>query len=489
MTQLAVVQAFLRRAHYIRAGIFVACLATACTEPPTPPTDPGQGERITGSERIGFDQLASDATDLAAIRYAIYVDGARSELTGVSCAATASAAGFACTAALPRLSAGSHALQLASFIVDGTLLESPRSATLLVVVSATAGQLAGTTLSDTKNAHDEAGADDRLSIARIATLDGVRLTLSRVAGSLNMPSDLAFAPEGRLFIAERAGRVRSVQRVGFAAEPMPPEIDDIARSGDGGLLSIALDPAFERTHWIYAIYTAPSLGPSRSGAPVFRVARFREVGGILAERAVLLDDIPVSPIRPAASIRFGGDGKLYVAIDDGGSARSSGDLASLNGKILRLNADGTTPADQPNPVYSAEHRSPRGFDWHPTQVLWIVDGVTPESVRASAITDTGPPRRGAVRSSYELSSASGASSITFHRGGLIPSFRDNLLVASRNERAGLLRIRIDPNDATRMVSVERLLENQLGAVRAVTVGPDGAIYLCTADALLMLSPE
>jgi glucose/arabinose dehydrogenase len=474
--------------HYIRAGLVVACLAAACTEPPSPPAEPpAQGERITGSERIGFDQLASDATDLAAIRYAIYVDGARSELTGVSCATTASSAGFACTAALPRLSAGSHSLQLASFTftIEGMLLESSRSAPLVVVVSATAGQLAGTTaLSDTKNARDEAGASNRRPVARIATLDGVRLALNRVAGGLNMPADLAFAPDGRLFIAERSGRVRSVQRAGLAAEPMPP-IDEVALSGDGGLLSIALDPAFERTHWVYAIYTTPS----RSGAPVFRVARFREVRGVLAERAVLLDDIPVSPIRPAASIRFGGDGKLYIAIDDGGSVRSPGDLASLNGKILRLNADGTTPRDQSNPVYSVEHRSPRGFDWHPTQVLWIVGGVTPESVRASAITDTGPPRRGAVRSSYELSSASGASSITFYRGGLIPSFRDNLLVASRNEGAGLLRIRIDPDDATRMVSVERLLENQLGAVRALTVGPDGAIYLGTADALLRLSPE
>jgi glucose/arabinose dehydrogenase len=223
---------------------------------------------------------------------------------------------------------------------------------------------------------------------------------------------------------------------------------------------------------------------------VFRVARFREVGGALAERAVLLDDLPVSPIRPAASIRFGGDGKLYIAIDDGGNARSAGDLASLNGKILRLNADGTTPRDQSNPVYSIEHGSPRGFDWHPTRhVLWIVGGATPESVRASAIADSGPPRRGAVRMSYELSRASSASSVTFYRGGLIPSFRDNLLIGSREDGAGLLRIRIDANDGTRVVSIERLFENQLDAVRALTMGPDGAVFLCTGDALLRLAPE
>jgi glucose/arabinose dehydrogenase len=263
----------------------------------------------------------------------------------------------------------------------------------------------------------------------------------------------------------------------MAADPMLP-IDDVAVSGDGGLVSIALDPAFERTHWVYAIYTTPS----RSGVPVFRLARFREVHGILAERAVLLDDIPVSPIRPAASIRFGADAKLYVALDDGGDARAAGDLASMNGKILRLNADGTTPADQANPVYSAEHRSPRGFDWSPiTQVLWIVGGAAPEPVRVSAITGAEHPRRGAVRASYALPQAAGASSLAFYRGRLIPSFHGNLLVASRDEGGGLLRVRIDANDATRIVATEELLQRQVGAVRGVSVG--------TADALLRLAPE
>jgi glucose/arabinose dehydrogenase len=471
------------------ALVAIACLAiAACSKDPPSTEPPAQGERITGSERFGWEQQASDSTELAAIRYAIYVDGVRSELTGVSCATSASDAGFACSGPLPRMSPGSHSLELASFTVDGALLESPRSTPFLVVVSAAVTGLRVDTTADTRHAPEEQGKSDRRSVASIATLDGERLTLDRVAGGLNKPADLAFAPDGRLFIAERSGRVRSFNRGGLA-EPTPP-IDDVAPAGEGGLLGIALDPGFERTHWIYAIYTATSWGRSRSGAPVFRVARFREVGGALAERAVLLDDLPVSPIRPAASIRFGGDGKLYIAIDDGGNARSAGDLASLNGKILRLNADGTTPRDQSNPVYSIEHRSPRGFDWHPTrQVLWIVGGVTSESVRASAIADSGPPRRGAVRTSYELSRASNASSVTFYRGGLIPSFRDNLLIGSREDGAGLLRIRIDANDATRVVSIERLFENQLDAVRALTMGPDGAVFLCTGDALLRLAPE
>jgi len=102
---------------------------------------PGSNETINGTERIGWDQLAADAVELAAIRYVIYVDGStRTELTGVSSAASATTSGFACAARLPALSLGAHTLQLASFVNNGSVLESARSAVLrvTVVVAATA---------------------------------------------------------------------------------------------------------------------------------------------------------------------------------------------------------------------------------------------------------------------------------------------------------------------------------------------------------------
>jgi hypothetical protein len=121
----------------------VSALTMGCGgNAPQPPvvTPPAGNETITGSEQIGWDQRAGDTVELAAIRYALYVDGTRSELTGINCAAAASAAGYACSARLPRLSAGAHTLELASFVQDGALLESSRSAALHVtVVAASAG--------------------------------------------------------------------------------------------------------------------------------------------------------------------------------------------------------------------------------------------------------------------------------------------------------------------------------------------------------------
>src|SRR5436309_6066663 len=124
-------------------GLWVICAisaATACGSSPQPPVvnPPTTEETITGTERIGWDQPAADATALATIRYAIYADDVRSEMAGVTCASTAAANGFPCTGRLPALARGAHALQLASFFVDSTVLESTRSATLRVNVVAAA---------------------------------------------------------------------------------------------------------------------------------------------------------------------------------------------------------------------------------------------------------------------------------------------------------------------------------------------------------------
>src|SRR5262245_29963745 len=124
-------------------ALMLGCVAIAACDDRSPPQTPSPspspeaGERITGNERIGWDQPAPDSVELASYRYAAYVDSARSELADVSCSSTATAGGFACSARLPGMSAGSHSLELAAFTVDGGTLESSRSAPLRVIVSPT----------------------------------------------------------------------------------------------------------------------------------------------------------------------------------------------------------------------------------------------------------------------------------------------------------------------------------------------------------------
>jgi glucose/arabinose dehydrogenase len=434
--------------------------------PPTPTPTPDGVVTVSGGERLGWDQRAADTVELSTFRYAIYVDGARSEVAETSCGPAAGTNGFACTGRLPPMTPGQHTLELATFVVDdGSTLESARSTGLRVnVTSSTIGLRA-----DALRPGD-AGT----------TLDGVRLHLEVVADSLDEAVDIAFAPDGRLFIAERAGTLRVVESSGRGAS---------TSTLDGGVLALALDPDFERSRFVYVAQASREKQADGDAPPAFSVSRYREVNGTLGERMVLIHGVPTRPERASAALGVGPDGKLYVAFDDGGSARQAEDIASLNGKLLRLNRDGTTPDDQPAgaPVQGSGYRSPRGFDWSAGGVMWIADGAprVPERLNALVATST-RPRRTTVATSYALPQNTDPLDAVIYRADLIPAFRGNLFVAA-GEGGHILRVRFDRRSPTRVIATEKLLEG-VGHVRAIAAGPDGAIYFATPTSIGRLSP-
>ena len=462
--------------------LLFACLTLlACrgSETPAPPPGPSTVQTVTANSRLAWDQMASDAAELSGIRYAVYVDAVRSELTGVSCASESTNGSFACSARMPAMSAGSHQLQLASFLLDGeTVLESMRTVPITVTF------VAGTTAT-------AAQRPERLAGHRAAA-GGALLDLPVVATGFDGVSDLAFAPDGRLFVAERSGRIRVVRGGRLLAAPALDlrsgrERDQVrvaARDRDehgSAVRALALDPQFPRTRSVYVLYTAPS----RRGAPSYVVARYREAGDTLGDRVVLLDDVRAAPDDPAGTLRFGPDGKLYVALGAAGDSRAAGDLASPNGKVLRLNTDGTTPDDQAgaSPMFSAAYTSPRGLGWDPESgLLWALD--RPAAGRAELHAVAAAPfngrKRGTTKATMGLPEP-------FEPSGLV-FFHDSVMIAS-GHGGGLLRSRIDPQERTRIVNTDRLLEQPPEGVRALAVGPDGAIYLATAREIRRLVLE
>ena len=449
--------------------IVLACMCvTGCKrrEPETPdPGNPGAEVPVVPGDRLGWTQQAADATELASYQFALYVDGTRTTLSGVNCARAGSA--FECSATLPAFSAGTHTLELASFITDGSLtVESARSAALRVVAG---------------------GATSSFSVASllVVTAEQVRLNLTPVAEGLQLPSDLAFAPDGSLFIAERGGAVL-VLRDGVLAETPALDLSPEIGGADGGLLAIALDPAFDENGLMYALYAVDA---PRNGLE-FTLARFRYVDGAFAERAVLLDRTKASVSGPSGALRIGPDDKLYVAFDSASDGRIAGSFATYNGKVLRFNTDATTPADQPgsNPIYSLEHPQPLALDWQPdSRTLWVIDRVGADAGRLSAVVKDGAQSRAAFRTSYALPAGTGAASAAFYRGNLMPIFQGNLFIAAEMGRQ-LIRLRFDPHNASKIVSVERMLTDQIGGVRVVGEAPDGSLYIATEGVLYRLAP-
>ena len=434
-----------------------ACDKKSPSAPPTPAPDPGGGvppgiERITGTERIGWDEQAGSSEELATFRHLIYVDGTGSDIQDVTCASTAGPAGFSCTGRLPAMTAGQHSLALSAYINSGgTRLESPRSASFPVLVVAQTTSTAST------------------SSSTLRTADGVELRANVVAEGLEEPTDLTVAPDGRIYIAERPGRIR-VFRAGRLMPAPALTLGDATTAEGHGLLALTLDPKFDQNHFLYGIYTT---------AAGFRLARFRAVGDTLGDRAILMDAVPAAVRRPAATLRFGPDAKLYVGYDNLGQAARSGDLGSFNGKILRLNPDGTTPSDQRsgNPVYGSDLIAPRGLDWDGGgTTLWVADGHL----------DARDPQ-GSTVARYNLPNDASATALAFYRGDLIRAFRGNLFVAADGGRV-LLRLTFESGDPRKVATTERLSNGLIEGARAIAVGRDGAIYIGTTHALVRLAP-
>ena len=456
------------------AGLVVGMLFAGCgnQEPPAPP-DAGlpSGEvQVRAGDRLGWTQRAGDAVELASFQYVLYVDGTRVMLAGASCSPSATQGLFDCTAELPSMAPGVHMLELAAYVVDGlATVESPRSGVLRVLVP---GVAASTSAASTTS---------------LITADHVQLRLTAVAHDLREPTDLAFAPDGSIFVAERGGGVRLV-RNGMLAGTPALDLSAELRLPEGGLLGIALDPQFAENGMMFTLYAAAA----PRAALEFVVARFRLVNDRFAERAVLLDRIAASPYGANGTIRVGPDGKLYVALDSSADGHVATSLASYNGKILRLNLDATTPDDQAGmtPIFSLNHPQPDALDWQPgSGALWVIDRVgTADAGRLSAVaTDSQTQQRASLRTAYTLPAGTGPASAMFYRGDLIPAFRGDLFVAGEKARE-LIRFRFDLSNPLRITSVERLLKDQVGELRVVVQGDDGALYIATESALYRLAP-
>jgi glucose/arabinose dehydrogenase len=323
------------------------------------------------------------------------------------------------------------------------------------------------------------------------TQDGIRFRVETVASGLQVPWSIGFAPDGRLFVTERPGRVRIITAAG---SELALTIDGVLAQGEGGGLGLALDPAFADNQWVYLYHTAAA-----GGGSVNRVVRYREVANRLVERVVLLDNIPAAVIHNGGRIRFGPDGLLYITAGDAANMSLPQDLGTLAGKILRITRSGTVPSDNPfgSPIYSWGHRNPQGLDWHPTTGdLWASEhgqtGNDEINVIRSGVNYGWPRIEGGatmpgmetpIRSFSPAIAPSGAS---FYRGQRFPGFSNDLFVATLAGQH-LLRLR---TNGRQIVAQERLLDGRFGRLRDVASGPDGYLYIATNtnDQIIRLVP-
>jgi glucose/arabinose dehydrogenase len=184
------------------------------------------------------------------------------------------------------------------------------------------------------------------SPAAAATVLPSGFTDTQWVSGLARPYQMEFAPDGRLFVSQQGGSLRVIKNGVLLSTPFVQIPVDYR--GDRGLIGVAFDPAFATNHFVYVYYTAATPNPHN------RVSRFTAAGDVAvagSEQILLeLPDLGTAVLHNGGSIHFGADGKLYIATGDNVQGIVAQSMTNLLGKMLRLNPDGSIPAD--NPFYN-----------------------------------------------------------------------------------------------------------------------------------------
>ena len=350
-----------------------------------------------------------------------------------------------------------------------------------------------------------------------------KLRVELVANHLEQPWSVAFLPDGALLITERAGRLRVVRNGRLNPRPVTgvPEVQTGGPRGLQGLMDVVLHPQFAQNHLLYLTYHKPT----SDGAGAATVMRATWDGSALVDGRDIFESGAID--TEASRLAFDRHGMMYVSISAPGSpqVRRSQDPNDYAGKIVRLRDDGTIPPDNPfvkragyKPgIYTMGHRNGHGLALNPeTGEMWQteqgpsggdeVNVLRPGRNYGWPIVSFGrdywgskisrrPFRTGMEDPSIVWLPSIGLTGMTFYTGNRFPHWQRNLFVGGLREggvpRTGQIQ-RIVFNDSWQELRREPMLMELGQRIRDVREGPDGLLYVLTAEddgALLKIEPR
>ncbi len=344
--------------------------------------------------------------------------------------------------------------------------------------------------------------------------DGVKIQVQEVAKGLRLPWAVEILPDGRFLVNERGGTMRIVSADGKLTEVtgVPP----VLAQGQGGLLDVALDPAFATNRTIYFSYSEPREGGNGTN---LAKAVLNESGGSasLSGVAVIFRQMPTfqSTLHFGSRIAFAPDGKLFLTLGERSLPASrvqAQDLGSHFGKVIRINTDGSAPADNPfagragakPEIWSYGHRNVQGAAIDSaTGKLWTVEHGPrggdelnhPEAgknygwpVITYGVDYPGPPigegiqkKEGMEQPVYYWDPVIAPSGLIVYRGALFPQWQGSIFIGGMNP-GKLVRLQMDGD---RVAGEEWLLTDLNERIRDVQQGPDGSIYVATDGGRLL----
>ena len=330
-----------------------------------------------------------------------------------------------------------------------------------------------------------------------------------IVRGLEQPWSLAFLPDGRLLVTEKAGRLRIVKDGRLEPQPVAG-LPEITVHGQGGLLDVALHPRFTENSLVYFTYAAR--GADGVGT---EVARGRLAGNRLENVQVIFRQSPKGNRGQHFGSRlvFDRAGLLYITLGDRGEMNRAQKPDDHAGSVIRLHDDGRVPKDNPfvgkagwkPEKYTLGHRNQQGAALHPASgALWTHEhgpqgGDEVNIIRAGAnygwpvITyganygtgtriGEGTAKPGMAQPIHTWVPSIAPSGMAFYSGDRFPKWRGDLFVGALKDQM-LVRLKLDGD---RVVHEERLLKGALGRIRDVRAGPDGFLYLLNDESRAVL---
>lgn len=340
-----------------------------------------------------------------------------------------------------------------------------------------------------------------------------------LAEGLEHPWALAFLPgnEGWL-ITERPGRLR-LWRDGELSPPLKG-VPEVYARGQGGLLDVAIAPDFLESRRVYLAYAEPG-DRGRAGTVVGMGTLRQDASAIDGFKVIFRQQPKLSSGHHFGSrLVFDGEGHLFITLGENNQRATAQNLDKHQGKVVRLNVDGSVPSDNPfvsrsgalPEIWSYGHRNPQGAALNPwTGRLWVNEhgprGGDEINIPQAGMNYGWPlTTHGRNYSGLPIPEAKGAeaagmepphyvwkvspaiSGMAFYDADRHPQWRHSLFIGALKERA-LIRLQLEGD---RVVAEERLLTDRGDRIRDVRVGPDGAVYVLTdasSGALLRVSPQ
>lgn len=300
---------------------------------------------------------------------------------------------------------------------------------------------------------------------------------------LDTPWEIVFLPDQSLLVTQRAGQLLHILPNNDNSAPIVIPVAGVKETGESGLLGLVLDPNFAQNQYLY-LYATIQNGNQLEN----QVMRFRFQNDQLLDTQIILRGIAAASNHDGGRLAFGPDGYLYITTGDADNAASAQDTQSLNGKILRIGADGSLPSDNPfqNAIYSYGHRNVQGLAWDEQGNLWAT-----EHGRSGASTGYDEVNLIEKGQNYGWPTIQGDQSAAGMKSPLLQSgantpwapasllYFQNALYFTGLRGARIYRLPLTGNG--QIGQLTEYLVNEYGRLRTLKLGPDGYFYLLTSN--------